>query len=98
GLPGPTTTTVTCTALDVNGNSKSASFTVNVQDTTPPAVIAPAAISVAATEIGGARGNVAGSAGSQTLAGFLSGATAIDMRDPAPAGLSNTAIINGTAT
>src|SRR5262249_44345988 len=43
-LPGPTATPVTCTAIDKSGNSKSASFTVTVQDTLPPAVIVPAPI------------------------------------------------------
>jgi HYR domain len=37
------TTVVTCTATDAHGNTGSASFTVKVQDTTPPAVTATAA-------------------------------------------------------
>src|SRR5262249_14404338 len=53
---------------------------------------------VPATQIDGARGNVTGSAGSQALAAFLSGATAIDMRDPAPTALSTQAVVNGTTT
>ena len=36
------TTTVTCTAIDAAGNPGSSSFTVKVQDTTPPEVQAPA--------------------------------------------------------
>lgn len=35
---GLTTTLVTCTATDAHGNSSSGSFTVTVQDTTPPAI------------------------------------------------------------
>ena len=42
-------TTVTCTASDSHGNNGSASFTVNVVDTTPPAITAPAGITVEAT-------------------------------------------------
>jgi hypothetical protein len=34
--PGPTTTSVTCTATDDSGNKDSASFNVTVQDTSPP--------------------------------------------------------------
>jgi len=34
--PGPTTTTVNCTATDDSGNEDSASFNVTVQDTSPP--------------------------------------------------------------
>ena len=36
--PTTTTTTVNCTATDAHGNTGSASFTVTVQDTTPPAI------------------------------------------------------------
>src|SRR4051812_26796375 len=98
-LPGPTTTAVTCTAVDLNGNSRSATFNVKVQDTLPPAVIAPAAISVSAVFIDGTiRGNVAGSAGSQAIAALLSGATAIDLRDPAPTKLTTQVVLAGTTT
>jgi hypothetical protein len=48
------TTTVTCTATDDAGNTGSNSFTITVQDTTPPVVTGPAAISVDATGPGGA--------------------------------------------
>ena len=48
------TTTVTCTATDVHGNTGSGSFSVTVQDTTPPVVTVPANMNVAATGAGGA--------------------------------------------
>jgi hypothetical protein len=72
------TTGVLCRATDRNGNTGFSSFTVTVRDTTPPLVTPPSALSVPATEIGGARGNVAGSVGSQNLALFLAGASATD--------------------
>ena len=98
-LPGPTTTTVTCTAVDLNGNSRSAGFTVKVQDTLPPAVIPPAAITVSAVFIDGTiRGNVSGSAGSQAIVALLSGATAVDLRDPAPTKLTTQVVLAGTST
>jgi hypothetical protein len=97
-LPGPTTTPVTCTAVDVNGNSRSATFNVKVQDTLPPTVIAPAAISVSAVFIDGTiRGNVTDSAGSQAIAALLSGATAIDLRDPAPTKLAAQVVLAGAS-
>ena len=40
------TTTVSCTATDRSGNSSSGSFTVKVQDTTPPVLKVPAPIHV----------------------------------------------------
>ena len=48
------TTTVTCTATDVHGNTGSGSFSVTVQDTTPPVLTVPANMNVAATGAGGA--------------------------------------------
>jgi hypothetical protein len=47
-------TGVTCTATDTAGNTGSASFTVTVQDTTPPALSIPAAITAGATSAAGA--------------------------------------------
>jgi len=44
-----TTTTVTCTATDAAGNTGAASFTVTVQDTTPPTITVPEDITVQAT-------------------------------------------------
>ncbi|XP_070549852.1 hyalin-like [Ptychodera flava] len=40
-------TTVTCSATDASGNTGTCSFTVTVQDTTPPVVTCPADITVA---------------------------------------------------
>jgi hypothetical protein len=49
------THTVTCTATDRHGNiSKSGSFTIVVQDTTPPALKVPASVSTEATGAEGA--------------------------------------------
>lgn len=47
-------TTVDCTATDAHGNSSSASFVVDVVDTTPPALTVPASIAVNATSPAGA--------------------------------------------
>ena len=52
------TTTVACNAADLSGNTSAGSFTATVRDTTAPAVSAPAALSVAATEAGGVRAAV----------------------------------------
>ena len=49
-----TTTTVNCTATDNAGNSAADSFTVKVEDTTPPAVTVPGNITTAATGPSGA--------------------------------------------
>src|SRR2546428_4936960 len=48
------TTVVLCTATDAHGNTGSASFTITVQDTTPPALVLPGAFSVEATGPSGA--------------------------------------------
>ncbi|MEX2142001.1 MAG: HYR domain-containing protein [Pirellulales bacterium] len=48
------TTTVTVTATDTAGNASSASFTILVQDTTPPSVTAPQDLTVEATSAAGA--------------------------------------------
>ncbi len=48
------TTTVTCTATDVSGNSSSCTFTVTVVDTVGPVVACPGDMTVAATGPGGA--------------------------------------------
>ena len=42
------TTTVTVTAKDASGNEQTCSFTVTVRDVTPPTVICPANVTVAA--------------------------------------------------
>jgi hypothetical protein len=48
------TTTVTCSTTDAAGNPATGSFTVTVQDTTPPAVTVPADITAEATSAAGA--------------------------------------------
>jgi hypothetical protein len=53
--PATTTTTVNCTATDAHGNTGSNSFTVTIQDTTPPAISnVPADIIVVASGPAGA--------------------------------------------
>lgn len=47
-------TTVTCSSSDTHGNSSSSSFTVTVQDTTPPVLSLPANITAEATGPSGA--------------------------------------------
>jgi hypothetical protein len=90
------TTIVGCTATDAAGNNTATSFLVTVRDLTPPMVVAPPPISVAATEMGGARGDVAGSLASQQLSAFLAGASAVDLHDLAPVEQVPRALINGT--
>jgi von Willebrand factor A domain-containing protein 7 len=68
---------------DGHGNIANASVNVTVRDTTPPVVTPPAAITVAATEAGGTRGNA-----SATLAAFLAGGTAADIVDRSPTRLA----------
>ena len=91
--PGDTfpqgTTTVSCSATDQNGNTAHASFTVTVQDTTPPTLTVPANISIVlATNTGTA------------IATFTASAT--DVVDNAPtvncAPASGTAFPIGTTT
>ncbi len=65
-------TTVTNTVFDVYGNTNTCTFTITVQDTTPPALSAcPSAITIDAT-------NAAGTVVTFTLP------TAIDLVDPSP--------------
>ncbi len=47
-------TEVTCTATDSAGNSVTATFTITVEDTTPPTIISPSALVVEATGPSGA--------------------------------------------
>jgi hypothetical protein len=77
------TTKVMLAVNDGHGNIANASVNITVRDTTPPVVTAPAAITVAATEAGGARGN-----SSATLAAFLAGSTATDIVDRSPTRLT----------
>lgn len=48
------TTTVNCSANDLSGNTATGSFTLKVQDTTPPSVLVPANITAEATGPSGA--------------------------------------------
>lgn len=76
-------TTVFYNAEDNAGNKEAVrSLTVRL-DRTRPVVTAPASISVAATEAGGARGSA-----SAALAAFLTGGTATDNLDSAPTRLA----------
>ncbi len=77
----PGTTTVSCSTMDSAALAETGSFTVTVVDTTPPAVTAPAPITVFASEAGGASGR-----SSPELAQWLRSAAATDLVDPAPAG------------
>jgi hypothetical protein len=77
------TTTVSCSATDSAGAAVNGTFTVTVRDTTPPIVSAPAAITIPATEAGGARGS-----SWPALAAFLAGGAAVDLVDSTPARLA----------
>jgi len=74
---------ITLTVDDGRGASASDTLEVTVQDTTPPLVTPPSALTVPATEAGGARG-----ADSQALAAFLAGGSAADVVDASPTRLS----------
>jgi hypothetical protein len=69
---------VTCTASDNHGNSSSASFLVQVVDTTPPTLIVPADASAYADSPESL------SPGSYGLSHFLASAYAFDLVDPHP--------------
>jgi len=64
-------TTVTCTATDASGNSASGSFTIKVQDTTPPVLTVPETITVFLNT----------SPSASAVQAFLNGATATDIVD-----------------
>ena len=64
-------TVVICTATDASGNSSSGSFTVTVEDKTPPVLTVPADIAVEGNTTNGANVN-------------LPSATATDIVDPSP--------------
>jgi len=68
---------------------------VTVVDTTPPMVTAPPALTVAATQRDGARGNIASSAASNILSAFLAAGTAADIHDPAPARRAPQIVVDG---
>jgi hypothetical protein len=83
GITTEGTTTVSFNAEDNAGNKETAqSLTVRL-DKTSPVVTPPGAISVTATEAGGARGSA-----SPALAAFLGGGAAVDNLDPSPVRLA----------
>ncbi len=63
--------TITCTARDINGNTASGTFTIKVQDTTPPVLNVPANITVLLNT----------SLTAPAVQAFLNGATATDIVD-----------------
>ena len=65
------TTTVNCTATDGSGNSASGSFTVTVQDTTPPVISVPGGQTVEATGPSGASVSYSGLSATDTVSGNL---------------------------
>ena len=69
---------------------------MSVVDTTGPVVTAPEAITVAATQAEGARGNIADSTASQSLRAYLNGGSATDSGDVAPARQTAQATIDGS--
>ncbi len=83
GITVEGSTTVSFNAED-NASNKEAVKSLTVRlDKTSPVVTPPAAISVAATEAGGARGSA-----SPALAVFLGAGSAVDNLDPSPARLA----------
>ena len=80
--------TVTCTATDASGNSVSGSFTVKVQDTTPPVLVVPETITVYL--------NTAVSA--STVQSFLNGASANDIVDSSVTITSTTPILTSVGS
>jgi hypothetical protein len=83
-------TPVACTSTDLHGNIGRLTFSVAVVDTTPPAVVCPGDISIAANgPLGAANWNVSEPT-SDAIAAFLKGSSATDLVDPIPA-MSNDA-------
>ena len=77
--PGATVVTaVNCTATDQADNSTSGSFTVTVQDTTPPALTIPAPITVECNAAGGVPTSDA------EIQAWLASPSATDIVDPSP--------------
>jgi hypothetical protein len=83
-------TPVACTSTDLHGTIGRLTFSVAVVDTTPPAVVCPGDISIAANgPLGAANWNVSEPT-SDAIAAFLKGSSATDLVDPIPA-MSNDA-------
>ena len=77
------TTTVQCSATDSRGATATGGFAIAVRDSTPPVVSPPSAITIPATESGGARASA-----SPALATYLVDGSAVDVVDPAPSRLA----------
>lgn len=71
-------TTVTCSASDSHGNTGTASFTISVADTTPPALYVPLNHSIVATSPDGV------SSSDPAVVAFVQSARAVDVVDPHP--------------
>ena len=65
------TTTVTCSATDAHGNAASATFSVQVVDTTAPAVTPPADVTVEATGPSGAAVSYPGASAADAVSGAV---------------------------
>ncbi len=75
-------TTVHCSATDTHGNTSTATFTINVVDTTPPVLTVPATLSLGTT-------GSALPASTPAIATFLGSAVAHDIVDPSPTVTNN---------
>ncbi|OAI54531.1 hypothetical protein AYO48_04905 [Gaiella sp. SCGC AG-212-M14] len=73
------TNTVTCSATDLHGNQGTASFKINVVDTTPPTLIPPGDTTVYATSNTGAA-----AADEGPITRFIFGSHVADIADPNP--------------
>ena len=71
-------TTVNCSATDAAGNTASGSFTVTVQDTTPPTVIPPSNITAEAVDGSGATVTYSGESATDTVDGTVAVSCAPD--------------------
>lgn len=72
------TSTVTCSATDVAGNTGNASFTITVVDTTPPAVTVPADVTTDPTSLTGAVVTYSG----QSAVDVVDGSVAVSCAPP----------------
>jgi len=72
------TTTVTCSATDSHGNTATASFTIDVVDTTPPHLIVPANATIYASS------SLGSSLADSDVGTWLASASATDLVDPHP--------------
>src|SRR2546423_69614 len=77
-------TPAACTARVAGGGWRPAAPPATAVDASAPEVTRPAAITVAAAEVDGARGTVAAAAASDRVGASLAGGTPVDLRDAAP--------------